>query len=166
MDPVTGNIVLVLCFIVGSGLVILEAFMPGFGVAGVFGIILEIVAIVFAWQFHGTLFALLGTLAVVALVAVAVILSYRSAMKGKISRSALILNDTELPKKTEEGQEALTVYVGREAVAVSAIRPGGSVEIDGKQLNASSSGAFIPQGSRVYVTGVEGDRLIIRPVKA
>ena len=93
MDPVTGNIVLVLCFIVGSGLVILEAFMPGFGVAGVFGIILEIVAIVFAWQFHGTLFALLGTLAVVELVAVAVILSYRSAMKGKISRSALILRN-------------------------------------------------------------------------
>ena len=56
--------------------------------------------------------------------------------------------------------------MGREAVAVSAIRPGGSVEIDGKRLNASSSGAFIPQGSRVYVTGVEGDRLIIRPVKA
>ena len=45
MDPFALNLIMILCFIVGSGLIILEAFIPGFGVAGIFGIILEVVAL-------------------------------------------------------------------------------------------------------------------------
>ena len=45
MDPFALNLIMILCFIVGSGLIILEAFTPGFGVAGIFGIILEVVAL-------------------------------------------------------------------------------------------------------------------------
>ena len=40
MDPVTGNLIMIIGFVIGSALILLEAFMPGFGVAGITGIIL------------------------------------------------------------------------------------------------------------------------------
>ena len=47
MDPVTGNLIMIIGFVVGSALILLEAFMPGFGVAGIAGIILEIIGHIF-----------------------------------------------------------------------------------------------------------------------
>ena len=52
MDPFALNLIMILCFIVGSGLIILEAFIPGFGVAGIFGIILEVVHLAAARRGH------------------------------------------------------------------------------------------------------------------
>ena len=46
MDPVTGNLIMIIGFVVGSGLILVEAFMPGFGFAGIIGILMEIAAIV------------------------------------------------------------------------------------------------------------------------
>ena len=53
MDPFALNLIMIICFVVGSGLVITEAFIPGFGVAGISGIILEIVAVWACWQYAG-----------------------------------------------------------------------------------------------------------------
>ena len=95
MDPFALNIIMILCFIVGSGLIILEAFIPGFGVAGIFGIILEVVALSATWRLHGVPTALSALLAVLILLGFAIFLSYRSAMNGRLSRSPLILKEAE-----------------------------------------------------------------------
>ena len=95
MDPFALNLIMILCFIVGSGLIILEAFIPGFGVAGIFGIILEVVALWATWQLHGVVTALIALLAVLILIGFAIFLSYRSAMNGRLSRSPLVLKETE-----------------------------------------------------------------------
>ena len=71
MDPFALNLIMILCFIVGSGLIILEAFIPGFGVAGIFGIILEVVALWSTWQLHGVVTALIALLAVLILIPLA-----------------------------------------------------------------------------------------------
>ena len=44
MDPFALNLIMIIGFVIGSGLIIVEAFVPGFGVAGIAGVILEIVA--------------------------------------------------------------------------------------------------------------------------
>ena len=40
MDASTGTLLMIVCYVFGTGLVILEAFMPGFGFAGIAGVIL------------------------------------------------------------------------------------------------------------------------------
>ena len=161
MDPFTGNLVMIIGFVVGSGLVILEAFMPGFGVAGIFGIILEITAIVFTQMTYGTTWALIATLGVLLLVGLAIFLSYRSAMKGRLSKSALVLKDTE-----ESGPiaPAANEWLDREGTTVTAFRPNGFIEIGGSRLNASTSGEFLAKGTSVRVVGAEGDHLLIKKI--
>lgn len=163
MEFLSGNLPLILCGLAGFGLLLAEAFMPGFGVAGISGIILEVIAIYSAWLHHGTVFALAVTGILLVLTAGTVWLSYRSIMKGRLSRSRLILQDAE-NAAPEAAKESLLAWKGREGVTVSALRPGGTVEIDGVRLNAASGGDLIPRGARVRVTGAEGDHITVEPV--
>lgn len=159
MDPFALNLIMILCFIVGSGLIILEAFIPGFGVAGISGIILEVVALWATWRLHGVVTALVALLAVLILIGFAIFLSYRSAMKGRLSRSPLVLKETE----AADTPASPVQWIGQEGFTVTALRPAGEIEIGGIRLNAASSGDFIPKGTAVTVTGTEGGRLIVRP---
>ena len=159
MDPFALNIIMILCFIVGSGLIILEAFIPGFGVAGIFGIILEVVALWATWKLHGVPTALIALLAVLILIGFAIFLSYRSAMNGRLSRSPLILKETEAADAAATPEQ----WIGQEGVTVTSLRPAGQIDINGVRLNAASSGDFVPKGTTVLVTGMEGDHLVIRP---
>ena len=101
------------------------------------------------------------TAIVLALIGAAVWLSYRSAMKGRISQSPLILKDQA---KAEEKKDS-DRWNGREGIAVSAMRPGGFIEIDGQKLNAASEGEWISKGARVKVIGAEGDHLTVRTIE-
>ena len=157
MDPFALNLIMIIGFVIGSGLIIVEAFIPGFGVAGICGVVLEIVALRCCWVLHGIVPALLALVGVLALIGLAVFLSYRSAMSGRLSKSHLVLKDTEKADATDKPD-----WIGMEGVAVTALRPAGQIEIDGKRLNAASTGDFIEKGASVVVTGMEGDHCVIK----
>ncbi len=158
MDPFTLNLIMIIGFVIGSGLIIVEAFIPGFGVAGICGVILEIVALRCCWLLHGTVPALLALAGILLLIGLAVFLSYRSAMNGRLSKSNLVLKDTE----TAADESKPDQWIGMEGVAVTALRPAGRIEIGGTCLNAASTGEFIEKGSPVLVIGQEGDHYVIR----
>lgn len=54
--------------------------------------------------------------------------------------------------------------VGAEGVAVTDMRPMGTVEIDGKRLEAAAELGLIHAGTKVRVTGVEGVKVRVRAV--
>lgn len=158
MDPFALNLIMIIGFVIGSGLIIVEAFVPGFGVAGIAGVVLEIVALRCCWLLHGIVPTLLALAGVLLIIGLAVFLSYRSAMSGRLSKSHLVLNETE-----EAAAEAKPDHwIGKEGVAVTALRPAGQIEVGGVRLNASSNGDFVAKGSPVLVTGSEGDHYVIR----
>ena len=132
MDPVTGNLIMIIGFVIGSALILLEAFMPGFGVAGITGIILEIVAIVMTASLYGTTWAVIATFAVLLLIGLAILLSYRSAMKGRLSKSPLILKNEESAQPVSD-TAALAAWISREGTVATPLRPAGFIEIDGER---------------------------------
>ena len=164
MEFVAGNLPMILCGLVGLALMLAEAFMPGFGVAGVLGIVLEVVAVYSAWVHHGAAFALIMTAVILVVIGLMIFFSYRSAMHGRLSRSDLVLKDTEIPVP-EKAKDALAGYVNRQGRTVTSLRPGGTVEIDGARVNAASPGELIEKGTEVLVTGVEGDHVVVTPVR-
>ncbi|OYD08602.1 hypothetical protein CHM34_05730 [Paludifilum halophilum] len=54
--------------------------------------------------------------------------------------------------------------VGKEAEAVSDMRPTGTIEIDGKIYSAVSQGVWVKKGTRLRVVSVDGTRILIDPV--
>ena len=162
MEWLSGNLVMILCLVIGTGLILLEAVMPGFGIAGGFGIALEIVAVIAAWNHFGTGVALLITFALMLLIGFAVFLCFRSFKKGRLSRSPLVLQETESTEAKTDGGHPLADWVHRDAMTLSPLRPGGFVEIDGQKISASTRGTFLEKGVPVVVIAVEGDHLVVR----
>lgn len=160
MEALTGSVGMIICFIGGSIAILAEAFMPGFGVAGIIGIILEILAILITSDLYGTGWALLATFLVLLLVGGAVYMSYRSAMKGRLSKSDLVLKKEDIP--IPDQTSALKAWIGKDAVVVTTLRPSGFIEIDGNRLSAATTGGFLEKGTPVKVTGIEGDHLVVQ----
>lgn len=162
LELITANLPIIVCFVVGIGLLILEAFMPGFGAPGITGVILEIITLVMTWFEHGPL-ATLGMLLIVLLVlAIAISTSLRSITSGRLSKSSLVHSATESNEEGYRSVEDLAVFMDREGVASSVLRPTGIADFDGVRLNVSSEGDYIPAGTKVRIIKVEGAKILVR----
>ena len=160
MNTLSIHLPLILFFLGGFALLLAEAFMPGFGIAGTLGIILELLAVYYVWRGFGIVAAVC---LVLVLIGLTVFFYYRSAIKGRLSKSELVLQETERPG-VEKALYALRALTGREAVTATPLRPAGQVQLEGQRYNAASGGEFLEKGTRVLVTGAEGDHLTVRRV--
>lgn len=149
----------------GLILVLLEAFViPGFGAAGVGGILALAASVIMASpSLEAGIIYLLVALAGGAL-AVWVSLKF---LPTRRAWSRLVLK-TSLDKK---GGFVAVDYephhlLGQEGVAISALRPAGIAEIAGQRWDVVTEGAFIPRNSRVQVVKVEGPRIVVREIKS
>ena len=156
------NIIILICFILGAGLIVLEAFMPGFGVPGISGIVLQLIALWQTWVKYGTMTALIALCVSVVVTGCLVLLALRSAAKGKLGRSKLFLQENETPVSPQETQQE---YLGKVGTTVTALRPSGIAEFEGKRLNVVSDGLFVEAGTKVEIRKCDGGRLVAAPVE-
>ena len=164
LEFIAANLPIIICFVIGIGLLILEAFMPGFGAPGITGVILEVITLVLTWFEHGPV-ATLGMLLIVLLVlAIAISTSLRSITKGRLSKSSLIHSDTESNEDGYRSIQGLAVFMDKEGTTTSVLRPTGIADFEGVRLNVSSEGDFIPAGTKVRIVKVEGAKILVRAV--
>ena len=162
LEFIAANLPIIICFVIGIGLLILEAFMPGFGAPGITGIILEVITLVLTWFEHGPV-ATLGMLLIVLLVlAIAISTSLRSITKGRLSKSSLVHSETESNEDGYRSIQDLAVFMDKEGTATSVLRPTGIADFEGVRLNVSSEGDFIPAGTKVRIVKVEGAKILVR----
>ena len=165
LEFLSANLPLVLCFLFGVGLLVAEVFMPGFGVAGISGILLELACIVLTYLYHGGLAALGVTIVILAVIGIAVSLSLRSATKGRLSKSPIILNESETTADGYTATKDMDVFLGKEGDTTTVLRPTGMAEFDGVKLNVVSEGEYISKGTHVRIERVEGARIVVRPLE-
>lgn len=165
LEFIAANLPILVCLVVGLGLIVLEAFMPGFGLPGIAGVILHVVAVVFTWINHGPVAALGMTVILLSIIAIAISISLRSAANGKLSRSRIVLNETESNEAGYRSSEDMQVFLGKEGVTTTVLRPTGMAEFDGVKLNVVSDGEFIQPGNKVQIARVEGSRIVVRTIK-
>lgn len=152
------NFVWLILLIIGFALVVVEMYIPGFGFPGITGTICLIAGValyaktdIVAW--------LVMTVIIVSLLCVALSISIRSAARGRLAKSKLVLNEVST---SGVGENDLSYYVGKTGCAVTVLRPAGLGEFDGVKLNILSDGEYIPEGAQVTVTRVEGNRIFVR----
>ncbi len=152
---------IIICVLAGVVLLIVEAFMPGFGVPGISGIILLLAGVAMTWYEYGAMVGLGTTVAVLALVGVAISVSLKSASSGRLSKSDLILNDTETPPSENADMQLL---VGKEGVVKNTLRPVGTAEFDCGKLHVTSDGEYVSEGQRVRIVRVEGTQIFVNKI--
>ena len=162
LDFIGANLPIVLCFLMGIGLLIAEVFMPGFGIAGITGVVLELISIVLIYFRHGGLAALGMTIVSLAVMAVTISIAIRSASKGKLSKSPIILTERETVAEGYSATADMDIFLWREGQTTTVLRPTGMAEFDGVKLNVITDGEYIPKGTQVQITKIEGARVVVR----
>ncbi|MFZ5642243.1 MAG: NfeD family protein [Bacillota bacterium] len=161
MDPQLLTWVVALLFLLGIIALVVEMFiLPGFGLAGVFGIIL------IGWAIF--LMAVDVTQATMALVWALVATVVFFFVSIKIFTKLNLWQKLTLTTKQNKGEgyvaprPDLSIYIGKKGVSLTPLRPSGAVEISGQRLDVVTGGDFIPAGRTVEVVSVEGTRVIVR----
>lgn len=157
------NLPMVLCLLMGTGLIIIEVFLPGFGLPGISGIVLIGVGAILAGMNFGALTAVGILLVLIALLAVLISWVLRSAAKGGMGRSELFLQEKE---ELHRQQEDMQVLVGKVGKTTSVLRPAGIGDFDGVRLNVVTEGGFIESGEQIEIVRVDGPRIVVRAATA
>lgn len=147
-----------LLLIVGMGLMVLEMFLPGFGLPGITGAICILASIYFI-SYGNAALALTLVVSVVAILGLALTLIVKSAKRGKVAKSPLVL-DTVSTKVNPNAE--LSYYVGKKGIVKNKLRPCGIADIEGVRLNVLTDGEFVDIGAQVEVVRVEGSSLVVR----
>lgn len=160
MEFIMQNLPIIICAVVGIALLVVEFFMPGFGLPGIAGLLLLAVSVVFTWMEHGAYAGLGATVAVLALGSASVMIFLKSATKGRLSRSPLMLHDN---LTTDEAAD-MDKYLYKTGLTQTVLRPAGIALIDGDRVNVVSAGEFIENGAPVRVEEVEGSRVLVQKI--
>jgi membrane-bound serine protease (ClpP class) len=152
----------------GLALIALEVFViPGFGIAGVAGIVAVLAGLTLSFVGAGATAGIIGAALarVVVSAAVAVVASIfvlRLVPRLPFGRSLTL--DTALD--ADEGYASTpatdAVWLGRVGRTISPLRPAGFDEIDGQRIDVVSEGELIESGAPVVVARVDGNRIVVR----
>jgi len=160
VDGITA--VTAIIFIIGLILLIVEMFIPGFGIAGGTGVVLIIIGIVLTAR--TPLEAFVMFLILVVFVALALTVIFRSAKQGKLARKLILWSSA----KREDGfstSSDTSSLVGKEGISLTILRPAGSGLFDSQRLDVVTEGTFIEKGTKIRVIRTEGRRIVVEPVQ-
>lgn len=153
-----------LAFLLGIIALVMEVFVfPGFGVAGIAGIILVgwgilLIAVDITQATSALVIALITTIVILL---AGIKLMSRFNMWYKLTLRSR--------QQTEEGYVAplseLNLFAGREGTALTPLRPSGAAEVDGRRLDVVTEGEFVSAGAPVKVIKVEGTRVVVKETK-
>lgn len=173
LEGVAQNWELIL-FIIGLGLLAVEIFvLPGFGIAGVAGIVAVILGLSFAAIDNDLLRHLpTGEITVgwiLQPILVVIIAATAALIGGLLLSKRFLTGTTPLQRKVvltaemapEQGYvshpQVASELIGQTAEVAAVLRPSGRVIIDGIYYDAiAEEGQFIPRGKQVIITRLEG----------
>lgn len=164
----------IVLFGIGVVLLLAEIFViPGFGVAGVAGLLLVV----------GSLFAALvgnvgltfppveavtgaiGTMAVTLILLVVLMYSLGRYLPRAERFNRLVLAPELTSALGYTSADTVDTLLGRTGVALTPLRPSGMAEFEGERVDVITAGEFVASGSSVRVVRVRGSRVEVRPVR-
>lgn len=155
----SGSWVEVLLFLAGIGLLILEVFIPGFGVFGIAGILSILTSFYFVMGANGPALNWLALSIVVALACFALVIKY---LPSNPAWNLFVLKEKQENKAGYTGMPDLSEYIGKTGVAVTTLRPAGIALIDEIRTDVVTFGEYIDAGSTIVVVKVEGNKVFVR----
>ncbi len=156
-----------LAFIVGVALLLIELFViPGFGLAGIAGIGLMLGSVFFvfrsAYKFETAMFTMSSAiiLAFVLAIGLSYLLPKTRAWNHLVLSAAMDSGSGFHSAPREDFQ----VYVGKTGVALTPLRPAGTVRVDDTRLDVVTAGDFIVRDTPVKIINVEGSKIFVEAI--
>jgi len=163
----------ILLFIVGVLLLIVEVFViPGFGIFGIAGIILMIAGLFLGLisdlpLIDGDILstAIMQLAGSFLLSGVVIFLLAKTLPKSKIWNK-LILKDNINEKSGYTSNKKFSHLVKKEGIALTDLRPAGTVIINEQRYDVVTQGEYIEKDSKIKVIEIEGSKIVVKILNA
>ena len=153
------NMLKALLYVLGIVLLIVEGVVPGFGIAGVTGIICVLASIIMITNnLYGALLLIIGTVVIVLLL---LVLLYKLGFANRFM-GRLVLKEEQKNEKGYKSAGLTSSWIGMTGMSISELRPAGTAEIDGKRMDVMTEGEFIERNVKVEVIKINGASLVVK----
>ena len=158
-----------LLFVVGLALIVIEVFViPGFGIAGILGLILMFGSVFYVF-FMSTddfniamLWLSISVILTSVLAVVATIFLPKTSPFQRFALGTVMSTDQGYHSA---GNEDFQSFLGKTGVALTPLRPAGTIKIENKRLDVVTVGDFIAQNTPVKVSEVEGSIISVEVIE-
>ena len=141
--------------VIGIVLLLLETILPGL-IAGALGVLALVAAVVYSFLNFGPKTGSTTLLFVVGLLGIGSILWVKFFPQSAMAR--LFVSTRTIGNGSFERPELLD----QTGVTLTALRPAGTAQINGKRVDVVTEGGFVDKGQPVRVVAVEGMRVVVR----
>ena len=151
----------IILFVVGLALILLEFFLPG-GIVGIIGFV-SVIASLFLASDNVVHMGISILIAIGISILASILMIKVFGKKMKLFKRIILTDSTN----TEQGyisNKSRVELIGMEGVALTTLRPSGTVILEGERIDVVSEGGYISQGARVIVVKAEGSRVVVREV--
>lgn len=155
MDAALLGYISMTLLIVGIILLIIEIFIPSFGIWGGLGIIATVAGIILMAD---TLVE--GIIILLIVTCILSIILYVSIKWISKKNKTLILKESL--GEDNKIYDDLQFFIGKKGITTTALRPTGNADFDGVKLDVISKGDFIKNGKQVEVVEIQGTKIIVR----
>ena len=149
-------------FLAGFILIGIEMVIPGFSAPGITGITCLVIGIFLTADtlVEGAVITII--ILVLLGIMFAIILAVLS--KGKL-KSPIILKEEQKKEKGYISSSDLNYLLGKQGVATTDLRPTGTADFDGIDLDVISEGKYISKDTKIIIYKVQGSKLIVKAEK-
>lgn len=152
----------IILFIIGSILLLAEAFVPG-GIVGLIGGSMMVISLLFAGE--NIVHMAYSLLIAMAIAIIGMVVLVKFFEKNLHIFSKLVLRDATT---TEEGYVSNVNridLIGKEGKTLTPLRPSGTVLINDERIDVVTEGNYVDSDKKVKIIEVEGSRIVVREVK-
>ncbi|WP_437708287.1 NfeD family protein [Sorangium sp. So ce448] len=155
----TPALLVVALLVAGLVLLAIEVLViPGVGLVGLLGGAAVLGAVALAWAALGIGYGLLALGAGVCVTG----LLFWAVPRTPVGRKMVLLET----QRSGRGPDArLAALAGKEGRALTPLRPAGTVEIEDRAVDVVTDGLYVEAGTPVRVASVEGNRVVVEPLK-
>ena len=157
MNMLMSHFSTIFCLLLGMLLIVVEVFLPGFGLPGISGIALIGTGVILVGMNFGAPMAVGVLLVLIAVLAILISWVLHQVIQGK-TKGKLFLKE----KGKYELHEDMQVLVGKAGVTTSVLRPAGIGDFDGVRLNVVTEGGFIEKDVPITIVRVDGSKIVVR----
>ncbi len=136
--------------VIGYILVIIELFVPGFGIFGILGGISTVAGVILGLMYVPYFWV----------VVVIIIISFFVLIKYFKFPKKLILDD----KVGDDVQSDKTFLIGKEGVTLTVLKPVGKCNIEDVDYECYSNGIIIQKGVKIVVREVKDNKIFVKPL--
>jgi membrane-bound serine protease (ClpP class) len=154
----------ILLLLAAAALIAAELFLPSHGVLGIAAALCAVASIIMAARVSPLLGALFG-FTILLVTPFVIYWAIKLYPKSPIGKRVMLDAPAAVPTdKNHDPSARLQQLVGQQGIAMTMLRPAGSVELNGQRINCVSESEVIDAGTKVEVIRVSGIKVIVKPV--